>query len=93
MHIGSQILDAGPYREGVARLLERVGACRAAGIATITLLDIGGGLGNPISGRGAPRAGGPLEAVLPAVRASGLALAVESNTYVTRLDITEKSKL
>ena len=45
MHIGSQLLEPGPYAEGVRRLLEGVDRLRAAGVERITTLDIGGGLG------------------------------------------------
>lgn len=45
MHIGSQILDPAPYREGLGKLAGLVRELRAAGIDTIRNLDIGGGLG------------------------------------------------
>lgn len=45
MHLGSQLLDPAPYRDGVARLLDLLRRIRAAGLASVTLLDIGGGLG------------------------------------------------
>jgi diaminopimelate decarboxylase len=45
MHLGSQLLDPRPYREGIERLLGLLAQIRAAGISTIEALDIGGGLG------------------------------------------------
>ncbi|MBK8006238.1 MAG: diaminopimelate decarboxylase [Gemmatimonadetes bacterium] len=45
MHIGSQILDPAPYREGLGKLAGLVAELRKAGIDTIRNLDIGGGLG------------------------------------------------
>ncbi len=45
MHIGSQILDPSPYREGLEKLAGLVGRIREAGIDTLVNLDIGGGLG------------------------------------------------
>jgi len=83
MHIGSQILDARPYREGVTRLLELVGGCRAAGITTITSLDIGGGLGIRYRDESPLDPSALLDAVLPAVRASGLSLALEPGRHLT----------
>ena len=82
MHIGSQLLDAAPYAEGVGRLLEVVERLRGAGVGGITTLDIGGGLGiryrdeSPL----APEA--LAGAVLPLVRGSGLALTLEPGRYL-----------
>ncbi|HSB55978.1 MAG TPA: alanine racemase, partial [Gemmatimonadales bacterium] len=45
MHIGSQILDPSPYRQGVTKLAALVANIRVAGIDTLRTLDIGGGLG------------------------------------------------
>lgn len=82
MHIGSQLLDARPYVEGVERLLELAGALRAAGVTTLQSLDIGGGLGiryrdevplSPVT---------LMDAVLPRIRESGLALVVEPGRYL-----------
>ncbi len=83
MHIGSQILDARPYREGVARLLELVAACRGAGITTLSTLDIGGGLGIRYRDESPLEPEALLAAVLPAVEASGLALALEPGRHLT----------
>ena len=83
MHIGSQILDARPYREGVGQLIELASACRAAGIDTITSLDIGGGLGIRYRDETPLEPAALLEAVLPAVQASGLSLALEPGRYLT----------
>jgi diaminopimelate decarboxylase len=82
MHIGSQLLDARPYIEGVQRLLELAGALRAAGVTTLRSLDIGGGLGiryrdevplSPVT---------LMDAVLPRIRESGLALVLEPGRYL-----------
>jgi diaminopimelate decarboxylase len=45
MHLGSQLMETDPYLEGIDRLLELVERLRRAGIATLQVLDIGGGLG------------------------------------------------
>ena len=44
MHLGSQLLKASPWVDGVARLREVVDRCRARG-HQISVMDIGGGLG------------------------------------------------
>lgn len=43
-HIGSQIVDAAPYRESVMHMRRTIGALRDAGVA-LAQLDLGGGLG------------------------------------------------
>jgi diaminopimelate decarboxylase len=45
MHLGSQILDDKPYRQGMEKLKELIAAVRAAGVDTVRQVDIGGGLG------------------------------------------------
>jgi len=82
MHIGSQILDAAPYRQGVARLAELVRAIRAAGVDTLQNLDIGGGLGIRY------REETPLDpalladAVLPLARETGLTMVLEPGRFL-----------
>ena len=44
MHIGSQLVEIGPFRRAFDRLAELVLELRAAGL-TVTRLDLGGGLG------------------------------------------------
>ena len=45
MHLGSQLSDTDPFRQGIARLLELAARLRADGRHAIEVLDIGGGLG------------------------------------------------
>ncbi|MDX2059280.1 MAG: diaminopimelate decarboxylase [Gemmatimonadales bacterium] len=45
MHLGSQLLEAGPFGRGAVRLLQLIDDVRAAGVRTIEAVDIGGGLG------------------------------------------------
>ena len=44
MHIGSQLIDLGPFRDAFARLAELVLELRAAGLS-VGRLDLGGGIG------------------------------------------------
>jgi diaminopimelate decarboxylase len=45
MHLGSQLSDTDPFRQGIARLLELAVRLRADGRHALEVLDIGGGLG------------------------------------------------
>ena len=45
MHLGSQLSDTDPFRQGIGRLLELAARCRAEGRHALEVLDIGGGLG------------------------------------------------
>lgn len=83
MHIGSQILDPRPFREGVARLVELVRACHATAIETITSLDIGGGLGIRYRDESPLEPEALVAAVVPAIRPTGLSLALEPGRYLT----------
>ena len=53
MHLGSQLSDTEPFRQGIARLLELAGRCGSAGAIRSGSIDIGGGLGDPLRGRAA----------------------------------------
>ena len=82
MHIGSQLLDAAPYAEGVRRLLDLVAMVRAAGVDSLRTLDMGGGLGIRYRDE---RPLGPdalASAVVPLVRESGLELVMEPGRYL-----------
>jgi diaminopimelate decarboxylase len=45
MHLGSQLIDTEPFLEGSSRLLELIEHLRRAGVSTLKVIDIGGGLG------------------------------------------------
>ncbi len=51
MHLGSQLVDTEPFKQGIRRLVDLVDRIRQAGIPTLRVLDIGGGLGIRYSGR------------------------------------------
>jgi diaminopimelate decarboxylase len=82
MHIGSQLLDTRPYREGVDRLLELVGALRAAGVSSLEALDIGGGLGIRYRDEEPLTPAALVGAVAPRIRESGLRLVLEPGRYL-----------
>lgn len=82
MHIGSQLLEVGPYVEGLRRLLELVAQLRSDGATGLDILDLGGGLGIRYLDE-APLA--PAEfaaAVVPLVRGTGLTVVVEPGRFL-----------
>jgi diaminopimelate decarboxylase len=82
MHIGSQLLDAAPYAEGVRRLLDLVAQVREAGVDTLATLDIGGGLGIRYRDERPLSPASLASAVVPMVRDSGLSLVMEPGRYL-----------
>jgi diaminopimelate decarboxylase len=82
MHLGSQLNDTDPFRRGTVKLLELVAAIRASGITTLEALDVGGGLGVRYHDEAAPAPRAFAEAVVPAVRAGGLALLCEPGRFL-----------
>ncbi|MBI4500151.1 MAG: diaminopimelate decarboxylase [Gemmatimonadetes bacterium] len=50
MHIGSQIAESGPYREGAHKLARIVDQFRIEGIDSLHSVDVGGGLGISYTG-------------------------------------------
>jgi diaminopimelate decarboxylase len=53
LHIGSQLMDLGPFERAFGRLAALVGELRALGVP-IRHLDLGGGVGVPYRGEAAP---------------------------------------
>jgi diaminopimelate decarboxylase len=75
-HVGSQIMDLTPLRRAAEALVVLSKELRDDGVI-IDHLDVGGGLGVSYDGRPAPTAREYADAVLPAVRESGLSLVLE----------------
>ncbi|MGZ8261183.1 MAG: diaminopimelate decarboxylase, partial [Caldimonas sp.] len=69
-HIGSQIVDAEPYVDALARLLDLVDAVEADGIA-LAHIDVGGGLGITYRDESPPDAGTLVERLLEHVDRRG----------------------
>ncbi|TFG49613.1 MAG: diaminopimelate decarboxylase, partial [Gemmatimonadales bacterium] len=82
MHIGSQILDPDPYREGLGRLVALVARIREAGIDTLRHLDIGGGLGIRYRDETPLDPARLVQTVLPLAQETGLTLAVEPGRFL-----------
>ena len=82
MHIGSQIHQLDPYRNGVERLLALARQLRAAGASALRYLDVGGGLGVTYDAEAAASVVEFAEVMTAAARASGLELIVEPGRYL-----------
>jgi len=83
MHVGSQITDTAPFSAGLACLAGLVARLRAAGVTTLTTLDLGGGLGIRYGATDPPldvRA--YADALVPVVAQLGLRLAVEPGRFL-----------
>ncbi|HEU4763973.1 MAG TPA: diaminopimelate decarboxylase [Gemmatimonadales bacterium] len=82
MHLGSQLVEPGPYAEGIARLLKLVAEARAAGARDLEAVDIGGGIGI----RYADEPGMDLErfaaAVVTPLRPLGVTVYLEPGRYL-----------
>jgi diaminopimelate decarboxylase len=82
MHIGSQILDPAPYREGITKLVGLVSRIRKAGIDSLSNLDIGGGLGIRYKDEIPLEPARFVEAILPLAEETGLRIVMEPGRYL-----------
>ncbi len=83
MHVGSQIATSRPFTSGLQCLADLVERVRAAGIGTLTTLDLGGGFGISYREVDPPfDLGAYADTVVPAVRRTGLTLAVEPGRFL-----------
>jgi diaminopimelate decarboxylase len=82
MHIGSQLLDPGPYLEGIRRLLELVARLREAGVTSLRHLDVGGGIGIRYRDERPLAPEHLAEAIVPLIRDAGLTLVLEPGRYL-----------
>ena len=82
MHLGSQLLDPAPYREGVEKLLGLIGRMRSAGIKTLRSMDIGGGLGIRYRNESPLDPVRVAETVVPLLKESGLEIVLEPGRFL-----------
>jgi diaminopimelate decarboxylase len=83
IHIGSGITDTAPFVEALLKLLEVVAGLRARGVTTLSLLDLGGGLGIKYREGDQPLdVQAYADAILPHVAASQLRLVLEPGRYL-----------
>lgn len=81
MHIGSQIIDTGPYVEALRKVLPLVRELLRAGVP-LEYLDIGGGLGIIYRDENPATADRFAAAVLPEIRGLGLKLVIEPGRFI-----------
>ena len=82
MHIGSQIQQVEPYRNGVERLLELTARLRAEGAGELRYLDVGGGLGVTYDVEAAASVTAFADVVIHAASGAGMELIVEPGRYL-----------
>jgi diaminopimelate decarboxylase len=82
MHIGSQIFQIDPYRDGLVRVLELYEQMRALGASEIRYLDIGGGFAVTYDDEAPMDLDALAAALLPMIQKSGLSLIVEPGRYI-----------
>ncbi len=82
MHIGSQILQTEPFREGVERLVGLLKKLKAEGIS-LRYLDIGGGMGISYQGEEPPPAAAYAAALRPLLKDLKLTVVLEPGRFIT----------
>jgi len=82
MHIGSQILDPAPFREGVKRLVALLKKLKGEGIS-LKYLDIGGGMGISYRGEDPPPASAYAAALRPLLQGLRLTVILEPGRFIT----------
>jgi len=82
MHVGSQIFQIEPYRDGLERVLELYEQMRALGATDIRYLDIGGGFAVPYEDESPIDLDALAAALLPMIKKSGLSLITEPGRYI-----------
>ncbi|HEX5576211.1 MAG TPA: diaminopimelate decarboxylase [Gemmatimonadales bacterium] len=82
MHLGSQLVETEPYLEGINRLVELVDQLRQAGVSTLKVIDIGGGLGIRYAEEHSVDPGDFAEAIIPRLEGTGLTLYLEPGRFL-----------
>jgi diaminopimelate decarboxylase len=82
MHLGSQLVDPEPFRQGIGRLIDLVDRLRKAGIGTLQVLDIGGGLGIRYSDERTMDPAEFADAVTPLLSPTGLKIYLEPGRFL-----------
>ena len=82
MHLGSQLVDTEPFRQGIRRLLELTDRLRRAGVNTLRVLDIGGGLGIRYSDEPSMDPVAFAAAVVPLLAPTGLTVYLEPGRFL-----------
>ncbi|MBD0319764.1 MAG: diaminopimelate decarboxylase [Gemmatimonadetes bacterium] len=81
VHIGSQIMEVGPFERALARVLDLVHALKQDDIP-LEFLDLGGGLGIAYQGEERITGSGFARSLLPEIAETGLKLVVEPGRFI-----------
>jgi diaminopimelate decarboxylase len=82
MHLGSQLSDTEPFRQGIGHLLELAAQLRSDGAHRIGVIDIGGGLGIRYDGEQPMDPVRFAEAVVPLLAPSGYTVYLEPGRFL-----------
>jgi diaminopimelate decarboxylase len=82
MHLGSQLVDTEPFRQGIRKLVDLVERVRSAGTTTLQVLDIGGGLGIRYSDEESLDPGAFATAVIPLLAPTKLTVYLEPGRFL-----------
>jgi len=82
MHLGSQLSDTEPFRQGIAHLLELAGRLRSDGAHPIRVVDIGGGLAIRYGNEPAMDPVRFAEAVVPLLAPTGYTVYLEPGRFL-----------
>lgn len=82
MHLGSQLSDTEPFRQGIGQLLELAERLRATGAHALRVVDIGGGLGIRYDHERTMDPATFAEAVVPLLAPSGYTVYLEPGRFL-----------
>ncbi len=82
MHLGSQLSDTEPFRQGIGQLLELAARLRSDGAHPIRVVDIGGGLGIRYANERPMEPARFAEAVVPLLAPSGYMVYLEPGRFL-----------
>ncbi len=82
MHLGSQLSDTEPFRQGIGRLLDLAEHLRSVGVPPVRVMDIGGGLGIRYADEPAMDPDRFAEAVVPLLAPAGYTVYLEPGRFL-----------
>jgi diaminopimelate decarboxylase len=82
MHLGSQLTSTEPFVEGIGRLLELIDRVKRLGVNTLSVIDIGGGLGIRYAEEPSLDPAEFAAAVLPLLAPTGLTVYLEPGRFL-----------
>jgi diaminopimelate decarboxylase len=82
MHLGSQLVDLEPFLEGIRKLITLVDRLRRAGVTTLQVIDVGGGLGIRYAEERSIDPGEFAAAIVPLLAPTGLTVYLEPGRFL-----------